>query len=152
MVGFPPAVWLAVGIVIMGLEIVVPGFVIFWFGLGGVLTAFFVFIRVLVTPESQWLFFFVSSLFFLGLWWLVLKRFFKSRNAKDDARDPTLTSLKGKAVSKIEPNIPGKVELYESYHSLKLWKAESKETIIEGEEINVLEANGITLVVEKLKK
>ena len=35
-----PVSWLILGIFIMGLEIILPGFVIFWFGVGGILTSF----------------------------------------------------------------------------------------------------------------
>ena len=132
MIGLSPVIWLAIGIVVMGLEILVPGFIIFWFGLGGVLTALLVWIKVLVTPESQWIFFFLSSLLFLGAWWLYFKKFFKSKKNAEESRDPTLTNIKGKVTTKITPDIPGQIELYEAFHSIKVWEAESLETIDAG--------------------
>ena len=63
-----PIVWLAVGLTLFAAEVLVPGFVVFWFGVGGVLTALLVYLRLLASAEAQWLFFFVSSFAFLGLW------------------------------------------------------------------------------------
>ena len=34
-----PLTWLAIGVILMAVEIVAPGFIIFWFGLGAALTA-----------------------------------------------------------------------------------------------------------------
>jgi len=144
-----PLVWLAVGIVIMAMEILLPGFVIFWFGLGGLLTALGVYTGLLRSAEAQWLFFFVSSLALLGLWFGVLKK--KLAGGKTaDSRDPTLIDLKGVCTRAVRPGMPGEVELYDNFHGIKNWQAESADDIPEGEEIRVVEARGIKLVVAKL--
>ncbi|PKL19294.1 MAG: hypothetical protein CVV49_01545 [Spirochaetae bacterium HGW-Spirochaetae-5] len=146
---FSPITWLAIGIILMALEIVMPGFIIFWFGAGGLLTALFVFIGVLspVSAEWQWIFFFLASLSMLGLWQLILKKRFQSR-VIDSSRDATLQNIRGKAVSKIAPGIPGEVELYTGYHGIKKWQAESAEIIEAGDEVLVTDANGIKLIVK----
>lgn len=148
---FSPLTWLAVGIVIMALEIVMPGFIIFWFGLGGVITALLVFIGIvpIESAEYQWLVFFLSSFALLGAWQFYFrKRFFKGK-LSDESRDATLTNLKGKVSRKILPGIPGEVELYTLFHGIKIWQAESADAIDEGEEIVVVEADGIKLIVRK---
>jgi hypothetical protein len=147
-----PAVWLAAGIIIMALEIVMPGFIVFWFGAGGVLTALFVFIGILPAEEAeiQWIFFFLSSLLMLAVWQLYFSRRFKSTSA-DLSRDATLVNLRGKVIEEIHPGIPGKVELYTPYHSIKVWSAESSEQIEFGREIAVMDADGIRLIVKELK-
>jgi membrane protein implicated in regulation of membrane protease activity len=67
----------------------------------------------------------------------------------DKYRDVSLTGIKGKVVKKIEPGIPGKVELYSAYHGIKEWSAEADAELNENEEIQVLEADGIKLIVKK---
>ncbi|HOO73398.1 MAG TPA: NfeD family protein [Spirochaetota bacterium] len=148
---FSPIVWLAIGIIIMACEIIMPGFIVFWFGAGGILTALFIFIGLIPenSPEWQWTFFFVSSFILLGFWQLLLKKKFSS-NVVDSSRDATLLNLRGKATTKIVPGIPGEVELYSMYHGIKKWKAESGETIEAGEEITVTDANGIKLIVKHI--
>ena len=147
---FSPLVWLAIGLVIMALEIVVPGFIIFWFGAGGVITAIFVFTGILPegSAEFQWMFFFLASLVLLGIWQGFLKKRF-SREVVDSSRDATLVNLRGKATKRIVPGIPGEVELYSLFHGIKTWQAEADEIIEPGEEISVHEANGIKLIVKR---
>lgn len=147
---FKPLVWLAIGFGLMALEILAPGFVVFWFGIGGMVTALLVWIGVLPTAEWQWLVFFVSSSAFLSFWHFYLKKFFK-KEVVDEVRDPTLLNLKGTAAKRIEKDRPGEVELFQPFHGIRRWKASSEETILEGEEIQVLEAEGVHLKVEKLK-
>lgn len=145
-----PIVWLAGGIIIMALEILMPGFIIFWFGAGGVLTALFVFIGVIPADpaEAQWIFFFLSSLAMLGAWQFFFKKRFKG-DTTDPNRDATLTDLRGKVTSRIEPGIPGEVELYNGYHGIKKWHAESTDTLDEGVEVVVVDASGIRLIVKR---
>ncbi|HRZ25453.1 MAG TPA: NfeD family protein [Spirochaetota bacterium] len=146
---FSPIVWLASGIIIMACEIFIPGFIIFWFGAGGILTALFIFIGIIPenNAEWQWIFFFISSFALLGFWQLILRKKFQ-RNTVDVSRDATLVNLRGKAISRIEPGIPGEVELYSLFHGIKKWQAESDETIESGEEITVIDAKGIKLIVK----
>jgi len=142
-----PAMWLALGLFLIALEIVTPGFVIFWFGLSGIITAFFSFSGIIRNELYLWILFFVSSVAFLLLWFgLLKKRFGKEK----DERDPTLTHLGGKCTARIEKGRSGEVELYNNYHGLTKWKAESSETILAGEEIQVIEADGIKLIVERI--
>ncbi|HRX46289.1 MAG TPA: NfeD family protein [Spirochaetota bacterium] len=143
-----PLIWLAVGVILMAVEIVAPGFIIFWFGLGAALTALLSFTGLVESEAIQWLIFFASSILFLSLWFGVLKKKFYPEN-DDNQRDPTLFKLQGKCVTRIEPGKPGEVELYETYHGLTGWKAESSGIIEVNDEIQVLEASGIKLIVKK---
>jgi inner membrane protein len=145
-----PFIWLAAGLIICGLEILVTGFVVFWFGVGGVLTALFTYIGVLPTFEIQIIFFFASSLLFLFSWFFFFKKLFKS-GSNEDARDPTLDGLKGVVIERIEPGKPGRIRLHKSYHSIAEWKAESGETLEEGADVIVTEARGISLTVKENK-
>ncbi len=146
---FTPLVWLASGIIIMASEIFVPGFIVFWFGVGGILTALFIFIGIIPenSAEWQWIFFFSSSLVLLGFWQIFLKKKFRG-DVVDASRDATLLNLKGKVTARIVPGIPGEIELYSMYHGIKKWQAESGETIEIGEEVVVADADGIKLIVK----
>ncbi len=148
--GFAWPVWIALGLVLMGVEIILPGFVIFWFGVGGIITGVFCLTGIVKTPFYQWMVFFSSSIVFLAVWFLFFKKLM-GKLKPADARDPTLINLRGKVILKIEPGKPGKIRLYDAFHGLKEWKAESSETIMENEEVSVIESRGINLVVQKLK-
>ena len=142
-----PVLWLALGVILIALEIIIPGFIIFWFGLGGIITALFSFTGIIQDEVYLWILFFASSMIFLTIWFTLLKKYF---NPKEEERDPTLIHLKGKCTVNIEKGRPGEVELYESFHGLTKWKAEASETISEGEEIQVIETSGIKLIVKKI--
>jgi len=148
---FSPIIWLAIGIIIMACEIVTPGFIIFWFGAGGILTAIFIFLRIIPpdNAELQWLFFFLSSIALLGLWQTVLRKKIKNTRG-ESSRDETLNKLRGRTTAAIAPGMPGEVELYSVYHGIKKWQAESGEVIESGIEIEVVEASGIKLIVKKI--
>lgn len=143
-----PLIWLAIGLILMAVEIVAPGFIIFWFGLGAALTALLTFTGIIESDAYQWLIFFTSSVIFLILWFGFLKKRFRPET-DDDQRDPTLFLLRGRCISRIEPGKPGEVELYETYHGLTRWRAESAGVIEVNDEIQVLEASGIKLIVKK---
>lgn len=143
-----PAVWLAVGILLMLLEIAVPTLIVFWFGLSGLITAFAVWTGMVDSLLYQCLLFFASSVVFLGLWFGWLKRRFV-KETDDDKRDPTLLKLRGRCTVPIDKGKPGEVELYEPYHGIKKWKADAYESVNFEDEIQVLEADGIKLIVKK---
>ncbi len=146
-----PIVWLAIGVILMALEIIMPGFIIFWFGAGGLLTSIFIYIGIIspLNEELQWIFFFLSSLAFLGLWQVFFKKRFQS-SVVDSSRDATLQNVRGRVTSRITPGIPGEVELYTVYHGIKKWQAESAEIIEAGDEVIVTDANGIKLIVKHI--
>jgi membrane protein implicated in regulation of membrane protease activity len=145
-----PIIWLALGVFLIALEIVAPGFIVFWFGLSAIITAGFSYTGIIQKELYLWLLFFASSIVFLSLWFGLLKKRYEKRYKEKDERDPTLIDLGGKCTVHIEKGRPGEVELYESYHGLTKWKAESSDTILEGEEIQVVEASGIKLIVKKI--
>lgn len=145
---YAPLAWLIAGLLIMALEIVVPGFVLFWFGAGALLTALLTFLGLIPSLVAQWIVFSLSSVALVAFWHFYLKRFFKSK-VVDDSRDPTLFNKRGTVTKRIAPNRPGEVELFHNFHGVKIWIAESEQEIEPGEEVQVLEANGIKLVVKK---
>ena len=145
----PEYLWLSAGLLLMALEIVVPGFFIFWFGAGAILTALGVFLGMNPVGAGTWFLFFGSSLGFLMLWHFVLKKYF-GKTVTDSIRDPTLSELKGVAAEEIRPGHIGEVELFRPYHSLKKWRAESEDIIEPGDEVEVVEAKGVRLVVRKI--
>ncbi|MCX8125216.1 MAG: NfeD family protein [Spirochaetes bacterium] len=145
-----PVAWLAIGIILMAIEIIMPGFIIFWFGIGSLITAALVYSGILQSEISQWFCFFISSGAFLALWFGYLKNKVKFKTA-DDVLDVTLAGKKGKCVQDIIPPQIGQVELFEPFHGVTLWKAQSNEIICKDEQIVVEGADGIKLVVKKAK-
>lgn len=147
-----PFIWLIAGFIIMALEILVPGFILFWFGFAAFLTSIISFLNLIEEALYLWICFFCISAATLILWHFYLKNisFFK-RNTQDEYRDISLANLKGIVITEIKINKPGRIKLNQAYHGISEWKAEAKEDIALNEEVSVLDSDGIKLIVEKIK-
>jgi inner membrane protein len=78
--------WIVIGIVLILLELVVPAFAIFWFGLGALLTGLLLAALPELSLAWQLLVFSVSSVAFVLLWFLVLQPRRRSRMLPVDER------------------------------------------------------------------
>ncbi|RLE18902.1 MAG: hypothetical protein DRJ08_00355 [Acidobacteria bacterium] len=142
----PDVIWFIVGIVLMLLEMAVPGLVIIFFGIGAIAVS----VTCMIASPSlavQLIIFIVVSGLSLGLLrrWLATK-FFSSKDGL--AGDPTvLDEFTGKTAivdQAIAPGKPGKVEFKGTR-----WQAESEEEIAAGDVVVILEKENITLKVSK---
>lgn len=141
-----PVTWIAIGLGLMGLEVLVPGFVIFWFGAGAILVAFLTALGIYAGQAWQWASFFLASLAFLALWHTVLRPRF-GRTTVDERRDPTVSGQTGTVVSEIRPGAPGEVELSVPLYGIRRWQAMSDQELTPGDPIIVIEAEGVRLHV-----
>ena len=124
---FSPAVWWAiVGIGLMLLELAAPGLVLFFFGLGALLTALLV-----------WL----VPLFGLRRW---IKPVFTGSARTRDSYSEGMVGQEARVLAGISPDEAGKVELNGT-----AWKAESNEELEVGEAVVVIGHKSLTLVVKR---
>ncbi|MDR1578056.1 MAG: NfeD family protein [Deltaproteobacteria bacterium] len=143
--------WFAVGFVFLVLEILTPGIVFVFFGLGAWLVMGLRFFFPL-WPAFQFVIFIVSSVLFL----IMLRRHFKSLffRARARGRVDSLSerlvanNYLGKEVEvikEIEPDRPGVVELNGTN-----WTARSQASLAVGQMARVVEVAGLIITVEKL--
>jgi inner membrane protein len=78
--------WIVIGIVLLLLELVVPAFAIFWFGLGAILTGLLLVALPELSLASQLLLFAVFSVAFVLLWFRVLQPRQRARMLPADER------------------------------------------------------------------
>lgn len=148
---FSATVLFAAGLILGACEIIVPGFVIFWFGIGAVITGLTTLSGITTSYLSQSVLFALSSAVFLVVWFRFLKRKFP-KLSNDASRDPLLSGIEGIVTKKVLPGKPGEIDLYANFHGITHWKAEASEEIESGEEIVVVEAKGITLLIKRKEK
>jgi len=143
---FNPAFWWTlVGIVLMMCEFAVPGLILFFFGVGALVTA----LTVLFLPLSltvQLIVFVIASLASL----FGLRRFFKSifkgRSTAVNADDSVVDGMVGEEAEvsvAIAPSASGKVMLHGTS-----WRAESEETLAVGQAVVVIGQKSLTLMVK----
>jgi membrane protein implicated in regulation of membrane protease activity len=144
----PELFWFVIGLVLFLAELVIPGFFIFFFGLGAWVTAV---VCLIGNPDSitnmQIIIFAVTSV--LTLIWLrkiIQNRFFYSKEKLSEEVEDEFTGKEALATTEIGPDKNGKVEFKGT-----TWKAESKSEIIEGQTVIIIEKENFTLFVKPKK-
>lgn len=138
----PEFIWLMAGLLFIVLEFAVPGFIIFFFGVGAIITA----IALMVFDmgiNAQLLTFIAGSAFSLLLFRRMLKK--KFFNAKEKAEKDFEDEYLGKtaiAISKIHPEKKGKVEIFGT-----TWAAISEFDIKKDDEVIIIKKEGLKLTV-----
>ncbi len=139
--------WLALGVFLMLVEILVPGVVFLWLGIAGVLTG----LLLAAVPGMEWqaqlVVFAILSVaaIFLG------RRFVASRQGPTD--HPTLNrrgrSMVGTRATLRDATVNGRgrVRIGDTMWALRL--AEVGSDLPAGAEVTVVEVDGVTLVVER---
>jgi len=144
----PELFWFIIGLALFLLELVIPGFVIFFFGLGAWVTAL---ICLLGDPDSITnmqiiIFAVVSVLSLIALRKLIQKKFFYSKDNLSEGVEDEFTGKEAIATTGFGIGKKGKVEFKGT-----TWNAESKSDIMEGDRVIIIKKDSITLIVEPKK-
>ncbi len=142
----PGLLWLIIGVVLFLLEMAVPGFVLFFFGLAAWITALGSYLFNWGLNIQLGVFLASSLLCLFGLRNIVKKVFMG--DAKEDGADSILASGGEKCmVSKgIYPPAEGQVKFSGTF-----WRAEAEEAIEEGEMVTIVQQNDLLITVQKIK-
>lgn len=135
--------WVLAGIILMICEFVVPGLILFFFGLGALITALLVWLFPLSLSLQLGIFAVASLASLFGLRRL-LKSVFTGRATamSDDALMETLAGEEGVISEPVAPGAPGKVKLHGTD-----WKAEADVPLEVGQAVVVVNQKSLTLVV-----
>lgn len=136
-------IWFFFGLVLMLMELVLPGFIIIFFGIGAWVIAVLLWFGIELTFSTQLALFLVVSITSLFIFRKYGSKYFKGKVNTADA--DSIDSVKGSrviVVSDIQPGIGGKVEFNGT-----IWNAESSETIAKGTVAEIVERNNLVLTV-----
>lgn len=138
----PPVIWFLVGLVLLLLELAVPGLIIFFFAIG----AWIVALCLLVFDMSlaiQLLVFVLSSVLSLILMRNILrKKFFKEDDSIQGSLEEEFIGKTGIAETKLIAGKPGKITFKGT-----LWNAIADTDIDKGATVRVVSKDSITLKV-----
>jgi len=143
----PELLWFILGLLLFLLELVLPGFVIFFFGVGAWTTAF---VCLLFNPDVniQILIFAVTSvLSLITLRRIIQKNFFYGKNNSSDLIEDEFTGKEAITLSEIRPGKKGRVEFKGT-----VWSAESDTDIEEGEPVIIVSKDNFNLKVKPKNK
>jgi inner membrane protein len=142
----PELFWFILGLGFFLMELIIPGFFIFFFGLGAWITAL-----ICLTSEPsinlQIIIFAVTSVLSLvGLRRIIQKKFFYSRTNESEEVEDEFTGREGIAASDFGGMQTGKVEFKGT-----TWTAESASEIKKGQRVVIIQKESFKLIVEPKK-
>ena len=141
---FVPFIWAILGILLIGSEFFIPGFVIFFFGLGAVLNALLTAIIPIIRnsiPLQMILWLATSSISLFGLRRYFAKAFRGRLITGID--DQSVVGSTAVVVEEIAPDRPGRIKFQGT-----TWTAKSYDEILPaGRTVEILQKDGLTFTV-----
>ena len=145
MFGDPTFLWALLGLVLIGTEFILPGFIIFFFGAGALVTSLISLLLPGIDSRIglQIIIWIAASGLSLGTLRKYVSRVFKGSFLP--GRQDSSVGKTALVIEKIGPDAPGRIK----YQGTS-WKAISyTETIEEGEEVSIIEQDNLTFTVTK---
>lgn len=141
----PELFWFFIGLILFLLELVTPGFFIFFFGLGAWATSL---LCIIGNPDSitnlQMIFFAVTSVIALvALRKMIRKRFLEGKTRISEEIEDEFTGKEAVAITDFDSEKKGKVEFKGT-----TWKASSDSDIKKGQTVIIKEKDNFKLIVE----
>lgn len=142
----PELFWFILGLVFFLAELVIPGFFIFFFGLGAWVAAITCLIWNPGINLQIVIFAIVSVISLIGLRRIIQRKFFYSRNDESNAVEDEFTGKEAVALVDFGSDKNGKVEFKGT-----TWKAESESDIKQGQTVIIVNKENFKLIVEPKK-
>jgi len=142
----PELLWFLLGLVLFLLELVIPGFFIFFFGLGAWVTALVCLIGEPGTNLQIVIFAVVSVLSLVALRKMIQRKFFYSKGTESEEVEDEFTGKEALVTADFGPDHTGKVEFKGT-----TWKAESSIALKAGQAVRILKKDSFKLIVEPKK-
>lgn len=143
----PAVIWFLVGLVLLLLELAIPGLIIIFFGVGAWITSLCLLVFKDMGINPQLVIFLLSSIALLALLRKYLKKkFFGEKVEKEEVLEDEFIGKTALVKTAISPDHKGKVEFKGT-----LWGASSDEEIPEGVTVKIIDKESITLIVKNNK-
>lgn len=146
----PALYWLIIGVMLFFVEMAVPGFILFFFALGALVTALAAWLTPISIAWQLALFIAASLITLLSLRDMIQRKFLTSAPAdEDEEKDEdvilAVAGERGVVSMTIAPPAEGQIKYAGTF-----WKAIADEKIEEGEIITVVGQKGLVIQVEKV--
>jgi len=137
-------IWFVIGIFFLLAELVLPGFIIFFFGIGGLFTSLVTYLFKIESIVVQIIIFISSSLLSLILLRNFFSSLFKGKVSSSNKLQDEFVGRRALVIKEIKPNsLPGKIEINGTY-----WKADSEFYIEKDSIVEITGRKDLTLIVK----
>jgi len=143
---FSELYWFIFGIVLFLAEIVVPGFVLFFFGVGAWIVALCVWIGIAPTNSIQLIIFLIASVGALALFRNKGKEFFLGKVTGLLGPGKSVDDIRGERAIVLRDITPGKLGGKVEFHGT-MWDAEADVAVPKDATVEILERKDLTLKV-----
>lgn len=141
--------WLVIGMVLILLELAVPSFTIFWFGLGALVVGFLLMLAPGISLTVQILVWIVASSAFVLFWFKVFKPRMTDRTNAGISREAVLGETA--MVTRVpEGDRRGELRFAVPMLGSDTWPFICVDVVIAGERVIVQDVSGNTMVVKKV--
>jgi membrane protein implicated in regulation of membrane protease activity len=144
----PALYWLIIGVMLFFLELAVPGFILFFFALGALVTALVAWLSPISLVWQLGLFIAASLVSLLSLRNIIQKKLIAPASDAGDEDEDVLLAVSGEngVVSMtIAPPAEGRIK-----YAGTSWRAMADEKIEEGEIVTIVRQKGLIIHVEKV--
>jgi membrane protein implicated in regulation of membrane protease activity len=140
-------VWFIIGIFFLLAEIILPGFIIFFFGIGGLVTAIVSYLFNIESIVFQIIIFIVSSILSIVFLRNFFSKLFKGKVSGQKELKDEFIGKRAKVISEIKPNsLSGKVEFNGTN-----WEADSDYLIEKDSVVEITGRKNLKLIVKPLE-
>jgi membrane protein implicated in regulation of membrane protease activity len=140
-------IWFIAGIFFLLTEILLPGFIIFFFGIGGLVTSLFTYIFNIDSIIVQILIFISSSVLSLVFLRNTFSKLFRGKVSGDKVLEDEFVGKRAVVIHEIIPDsLSGKVEFNGTN-----WEAKSDSFIDKGTVVEIIERKDLKLIVKPLE-
>ena len=140
--------WLVFGMVLAALEIFIPSFTIFWFGLGAVIVAILLWLPVELSFSWQLLIWAISSSIFAALWFKYFRPLMTDKTKAGISREAVLGES-GQVIRTPQEEKRRVVRFTTPLLGDDEWEFICDSTVIVGDRVTVKDVSGNTLIVSK---
>ena len=144
----PALYWLIIGVMLFFLEMAVPGFILFFFGLGALVTALVAWLTQISIAWQLALFIAASLVSLLGLREGIQNKLFPASPKDGEADEDVMLAVpgdKGVVSMTIVPPAEGRIK-----YSGTTWRASADEKIEDGEIVAIVRQKDLVIHVEKV--
>jgi len=140
--------WFLLGIALMVIELIMPGFVVIFFGIGALMTAIVSYFGVTDNIIYQIIIFLATSVITLVLFRKKWSSSFKGNVARKIQKGESIDNIIGQKALVTEEIVPGKLNGKVEFNGT-LWEAQSEEHIKPGEVAEIISRKDLKLIVKK---